>query len=198
MNTVSLFIDYINIIIQDNYIFSFLILFLFLVVYNTLAIPGNIILMVATGYFFSLYLGFLICISSLTISSFIFFLFAKKIFKIFIPSYVEKYSSKAKDYIKNSSLEYLILFRIIPGPPLFLQNLILSFLNIDKVKFIISSLIGFTPTTIICVYIGHQINNFNNIKSITFSKIFSFDFFLLLFFIGVILFVRIIYLNKKK
>ena len=115
-----------------------------------------------------------------------------------MPSYVNKYSSKANNYISNSSLEYLILFRIIPGPPLFLQNLIFSFLNIDKVKFIISSLIGFAPITLICVYVGNQINNLNNIKSITFSNIFTFDFFLILFCIGVILFLRILYLNKKK
>jgi len=73
MNTVNLFIDYIDVIIQNNFYLSFVILFIFLIIYNTLAIPGNIILMVATGYFFNLYFGFLICLTSLTISSFIFF-----------------------------------------------------------------------------------------------------------------------------
>ena len=198
MNVVNLFIDYININIQDNYFFSLLIFFFFLIIYNSLAIPGNIILMVATGYFFNLYFGFLICITSLTVGSLFFFLLAKKILIKFKPSYIEKYSSKADSYISNSSFEYLILFRIIPGTPLFLQNLILSFLNVNKFKFIISSLIGFTPITIISVYIGHQINNLNNIKSITFTKIFSFDFFLILFFITITIFIRIIYLNKKK
>ena len=122
MNEFFVFLDFLNIYIDTNYNFSILIFFVFLLVYNTFSIPGNLIFVVSAGYFFGIYIGYIISILSIVLGSLIFFTVSKLFLKKLFTNIYDKYSSKINKYISNSSIEYLILFRMIPGPPLMMQN----------------------------------------------------------------------------
>ena len=152
MEILSNFLDFININIENNFYFTYLIFFIFLLIYNTFAIPGGLIVSCATGYFYGLFTGYVTFILALILGSFIFFIFSSFFIKNLFPKTIKKYSSNINNYISNSSLEYLIIFRMIPGPPLLIQNLLLSFLNISKINFIISSFIGFSPLVFVSVF----------------------------------------------
>ena len=197
MDNLYIFLDFIKINIETNSIIMFFIFFIFLLFYNTFSLPGNLVFIVSTGYFFGVYLGFLISILSLVFGSLIFFIFSKLLLKKYFYIYYEKYSNKAKKYIGNSSVEYLIIFRMIPGPPLILQNFCLSILNIKKTKFIFTSLIGFSPLVFTAVMIGNQINNIEKLKKISLRNIFSLDFMIIIIFLTLILVIHIIYKRKK-
>ena len=196
MSIFYLFLDYIKINIENNFIITFVIFLIFLTIYISFSIPGNLIFICSTGYFFGIYFGFLISIFSLVFGSLIFFIFISIIMKKFIPKIYQKYSEKANKYISGSSLEYLIIFRMIPGPPLMLQNICLSITNISKTKFLISSFLGFSPLTFVAVFVGYQLNNFQNLKNIKINSIFSLEFFLFISLIIFFLIIRIIF--KKK
>jgi len=191
-------LDFIKLKVETSYYTTLLIFFFFLLIYSTFSIPGNIILVVSTGYFFGIYTGFLLSISTIVLGSLFFYLLTSFCLKKIFPNIIEKYSNRIDQYISVSSLEYLIIFRMIPGPPLMLQNLLLSFLNINKTKFIISSLLGFAPLVFISVFFGFHLTNFSNLKSITLSNIFSLDFILVLIFIIFLLLVRIFYKRKNN
>jgi len=107
-------------------------------------------------------------------------------------------SKKLSNFIKNSNYEYLIIFRILHGNPLFVQNLCISFLNISRWKLIISSFIGFTPTIIIVTYFGSKSRQIYDIKNINYADIFSIDFIFFIIVFILILILRIIYKNKKN
>ena len=85
---------------------------------------------------------------------------------------------------------------MIPGPPLLLQNLLLSFLNITKINFIISSFVGFSPIVFATVFIGNQLNDIDKIKNVSLNDIISFKFLIFIFCIIIFLSIRILY--KKK
>jgi uncharacterized membrane protein YdjX (TVP38/TMEM64 family) len=85
---------------------------------------------------------------------------------------------------------------MIPGVPLFLQNLLLSLLNITKIKFILSSFVGFTPLVFIIVFVGNQLTNIDKLKNLSISEIFSFKYLIFIFFFIIFLLIRIIYKNK--
>ena len=70
-------------------------------------------------------------------------------------------------YIAQSTTEYLIVFRLIPGTPLIVQNIVLSLINISSLKFLLTTFIGFTPIIFFSVYIGHKINDIEKIKQLT-------------------------------
>ena len=73
MTEFYVFLDFLNIYIDTNYNFSILIFFVFLLFYNTFSIPGNLIFVVSTGYFFGIYIGYIISILSIVLGSLIFF-----------------------------------------------------------------------------------------------------------------------------
>lgn len=190
------FLNYIEINVEYNFIFTFLIFFIFLLIYNSFSIPGNPIFIATTGYFFGIYIGYFMSIITLVLGSLIFFIFFNFFIKKILPGIFYKYSNNIKNYISNSSLEYLIIFRMLPGPPLFLQNSILSFLNITKIKFILSTFIGFTPFVFFLVFIGNQFKDIDKLKKLSINDIFSFKFLIFLFFFIIFLLLRIRY--KKK
>jgi len=77
-----------------------------------------------------------------------------------------------------------------------MQNVCLSILKINSIKFILTSFIGFSPIIFVAVYFGSKIKSFESIKNITMNSILSRDF---LIFVGLMIFflsLRIIF--KKK
>ena len=196
MNEFFVFLDFLNNYINVNFNFSIIIFFIFLLVYNTFSIPGNLIFVVSTGYFFGIYIGYIISILSIVLGSLIFFTVSKLFLKKLFTNIYDNYSTKINKYISNSSFEYLILFRMIPGPPLMMQNVCLSILKINSIKFILTSFIGLSPITFVAVYFGSKIKSFESIKNLTMNSILSRDF---LIFVGLMIFflsLRIIF--KKK
>ena len=196
MTEFYVFLDFLNIYIDTNYNFSILIFFVFLLFYNTFSIPGNLIFVVSTGYFFGIYIGYIISILSIVFGSFIFFTASKLLLKKIFINFYNKYSLKINKYISNSSIEYLIMFRMIPGPPLMIQNVCLSILKIHSFKFILTSFIGFSPIIFIAVYYGSKIKSYESIKNISMNSIISRDF--LIFIALVIFFLSLRIVFKKK
>ena len=166
MDLFFVFLDFLNIYIDTNYHFSILIFFVFLLFYNTFSIPGNLIFFIAAGYFFGIYLSFIFSILSIVLGSLIFFTVSKLFLKKLFTNIYDKYSTKINKYISNSSIEYLILFRMMPGPPLMMQNVCLSILKINSIKFILTSFIGFSPIIFVAVYFGSKIKSFDTHKSL--------------------------------
>ena len=127
MDILFLILDFIKLKIEINYFITLLILFIYLFLHFSLSLPGGIIFFAATGYFFGLYVGFLVSILSLVLGSLFFFVFFSFLLKKIFPLIYKNYSNKITNYITDSSFEYLILLRMIPGPPLMLQNLLLIY-----------------------------------------------------------------------
>ena len=197
MDFFFLILGYIELNIEINYINTLIIFSFYLLLHNSLSLPGSIIAFAASGYFFGLYIGFFISIISLVLGSLFFFLFFSIFLKKIFPKIYNNYSKKITNYIDDSSFDYLILLRLIPGPPLMLQNLLLSILNIKKTLFCLSTFIGFSPIVFISVFLGYKLSNFNSLKSVVFSDIFSLEFIIFTFFILVLIFLRIFYQKKK-
>lgn len=190
-----LYLSEILFFINYNYFLAIFFYFIFLFIYSSLSLPGLLIFFVISGYLFGVYFGFLISIISITLGSFVFYIVSKLFFKNYLYKYFRKYTKNINKFISVSTIEYLIIFRMIPGPPLMVQNFILSSLNISKKIFIFSSLIGFIPYVFISNYFGNKINNIQKIKDITTSDIITWD---LLIFILLIIILLILRIRFKK
>jgi len=198
LENIFLYINFINQNLENNYLIFILFYFFSLIVFFSFSLPGGPILLITSGFFFGFYVGFFINIFSILIGSYFFVFFASSFFKIFFETLYVKFSNKLNKLIKHSSYEYLIIFRLIQGNPLFIQNLCLSFLNISKTKFIISSFVGFSPAIIIFTYFGSKLLQIYEIKNITYNDIFSKKFIFILIIFILLLIFRIIYNYKRK
>jgi len=190
------YLDFITYYVDNNFLLSAFLFFIFLVIYNSFSLPGNLFFFLSSGFFFNLYIGFLINILSIVIGSLNFFIFSKLFFKFFLSKFYNKYSNKITKIIKNSSFEYLILLRLISLFPLMVQNLCLSILNISKTKFIITTFIGFIPIMFLAAFIGNEISNFVELKNFKMKDLFSSNFLFIFLLLISIIILRIFF--KKK
>jgi len=190
------YLDFITYYVDNNFLLSAFLFFIFLVIYNSFSLPGNLFFFLSSGFFFNVYIGFLINILSIVIGSLNFFIFSKIFFKLFLSKFYNKYSNKITKIIKNSSYEYLILLRLISLFPLMVQNICLSILNISKTKFIITTFIGFIPIMFLAAFIGNEISNFVEIKNFKMKDLFSSNFLLIFLLLISIIILRIFF--KKK
>ena len=180
-----------DLLIKNNFELSLILYFLFSFLFYTFSLPGSLIIILASSFFFGFVIGFIINITTIVLGSLCFFLFFKNIFKKYFHKKIEKFSLKLNKIIKKSSFEYLILLRLIFGVPLFVQNLFLSTLIISKTKFIISSFIGLSPYMLIFSFIGNQFSNLIDIKKFELSSILSIEFISIIVFFFIILLFRI-------
>ena len=185
-----------DLLIKNNLELSLILYFLFSFLFFTFSLPGSLIIILASSFFFGFITGFIINITTIVLGSLCFFLFFKNIFKKYFNKQIEKFSDKLNKIIKKSSFEYLVLLRLIFGVPLFVQNLFLSTLNISKTKFIISSFIGFTPYFLLFSFIGNQFSDIIEVKEFQLSNILSFELILIFLILIILLLIRIFFKFK--
>ena len=183
----------INNFINTYYIFSFIIYFIFSIVFFMFSLPGGLIVLMGSGFFFGFLNGFLINITSISLGSLIFITFSNNLFKKLFNKAYNKYSQKISGYISSSSYEYLILIRLVVGPPLIFQNLCISLLDISKTKILISSVIGFSPLMFVFSYSGNHASNIIQLKEFTLSKLISFEILLVLIFLIILTLLKIFF-----
>ena len=185
-----------DLLIKNNLELSLILYFLFSFLFFTFSLPGSLLIILASSFFFGFITGFIINITTIVLGSLCFFLFFKNLFKKYFNKQIEKFSDKLNTIIKKSSFEYLVLLRLIFGVPLFVQNLFLSTLNISKTKFIISSFVGFTPYFLLFSFIGNQFSNLIEVKEFQLSNILSFELILIFLLLIILLLIRIFFKFK--
>jgi len=185
-----------DLLIKNNFELSLILYFLLSFFFFTFSLPGSLIIILASSFFFGFITGFIINITTIVLGSLCFFLFFKNIFKKYFNKQIEKFSDKLNKIIKKSSFEYLVLLRLIFGVPLFVQNLFLSTLKISKTKFIISSFIGFTPYFLLFSFIGNQFSDLIEVKEFQLRNILSFELILIFLILIIFLLIRIFFKFK--
>jgi len=185
------FLINLNEFVTTYYIYSFCLFFIISTLYFTFSLPGGIIILLSSGFFFGFIGGFFLNIISICLGSLIFIVFSKNLLRGLFEKYYVKFSDKLSTYIKSSSYEYLILIRLIIGPPLLFQNICISLLNISKTKILITSFIGFTPLMLLFSYLGSHVSNIIELKAFTIADIFTSEIIIIFVLIISILFFRI-------
>ena len=185
------FLINLNEFVSAYYIYSFCLFFIISTLFFIFSLPGGIIILLSSGFFFGFIGGFFLNIISICFGSLIFIIFSKTLIKGLFEKYYVKFSDKLSTYIKSSSYEYLILIRLIIGPPLLFQNICISLLNISKTKILITSFIGFTPLMLLFSYLGSHVSNIIELKAFTIADIFTSEIIIIFVLIISILFFRI-------
>ena len=148
-----------NIEIIQNFILQnfFISVFIFIFIYSFLIMcnfPFASLLSMINGFLFGTWIGGIISIVGGTFGALGVFLIAKFFFLDFIKrNFLNKYSH-IEDYFHKNDLELMMLIRIIPGIPFFLQNLILAGLGAHNKKFFYTTFIGLAPWSFIFGSVG--------------------------------------------
>jgi len=192
-------LDNIQNFISQNFFLSvsvFLVLYSFLILCN---FPFASLLSMINGFLFGTWIGGLISLGGGTLGAFGIFIIAKFFFLDFIKSkFLDKYSN-IQNYFNQNDLELMILIRIIPGTPFFLQNLILAGLGANNKKFIYTTMFGLAPWSFIFGSIGQGLEEiFINKTKLNFSLVAQPEFLVPIAFVAFVIILVILFKKKFK
>ena len=184
---------------SENFFISIFIAILsysFLIMCN---FPFASLLSMINGFLFGTWIGGAISILGGTLGAFGVFLIAKFFFLDFIKKkFLNKYSY-IENYFNKNDLELMMLIRIIPAIPFFLQNLILAGLGAHNKKFFYTTLIGLAPWSFIFGSIGQGLEEiFVNKTELSFSLIAQPEYLIPIGFIAFLLIMIILFKKKFK
>ncbi len=190
-------LEFIQNFISRNYflsMFAFITLYSFLILCN---FPFASLLSMINGFLFGTWIGGAISIIGGTFGAFGIFIIAKFFFLEFIKkNFLNKYAF-IENYFNKNDLELMILIRIVPVAPFFIQNLILAGLGAKNKKFFFTTLFGLAPWSFIFGSIGQGLEEiFINNTDLSFSLIFQLEYLIPLGFIAFLIIIIILF--KKK
>ena len=192
-------LDFIQNFISQNYllsIFTFLILYSFLILCN---FPFASLLSMINGFLFGTWIGGAISIVGGTLGAFGIFIIAKFYFLEFIRNKFLKKYSYIENYFNKNDLELMILIRIIPAAPFFIQNLILAGLGANNKKFFFTTMFGLAPWSFIFGSIGQGLEEiFLNKTELSLSLIIQPEYLIPLGFIAFLIITIILFKKNLK
>ena len=187
-----------NFILQNFFVSIFIVIlsYSFLIMCN---FPFASLLSMINGFLFGTWIGGTISIVGGTLGAFGVFLIAKFFFLDFIKNkFLNKYSY-IENYFNKNDLELMMLIRIIPAIPFFLQNLILAGLGAHNKKFFYTTLIGLAPWSFIFGSIGQGLEEiFVNKTKLSFSLIAQPEYLVPIGFIAFLIVMIILFKKKFK
>ena len=113
----------IQLLINDRYLFYYLLFFLGYIVVTALALPISLLKTLLAGALFGLLPGVILTSFASTIGSTLCFLISRYLFKDIFQEKYKKYLVKVNLGIKKEGLLYLLFLRLSPIFPFFLINL---------------------------------------------------------------------------
>lgn len=173
---------------------------IYIAVYATLVVcnfPVSSILSLSGGFLFGIWIGAMGILIGATLGSLIVFVISKYFFKDYINQKIlVKFPQIKKKYLSNE-IEAMMLIRLIPGIPFFIQNLALAGLGSKNFKFLVTTLLGLCPWAFIFSTVGEGLDKiFLNQEKIYLGFLLQFKYMFPIFLI-IILIILTILLKKK-
>ena len=161
----------IQLLINDRYLFYYLLFFLGYIVVTALALPISLLKTLLAGALFGLLPGVILTSFASTIGSTLCFLLSRYLFKDIFQEKYKKYLVKVNLGIKKEGLLYLLFLRLSPIFPFFLINLTFGLTQMKWTNFYWISQLGMLPATVLFVNAGNQLSQINNLEDILTMKV---------------------------
>ena len=156
-----------NLILIGSVYFFFAIIWIFLMGFGT---P----LIIFAGFAFGTVLGSVLSIFSFTIGATLLYCFANHYFKDLVEKYLGNKYSKLRNNINENELSYFFSFRVVPGIPFPIKNLLPVLFNMKIKNYFIATLFGEAVPIIISVSIFSGISSaFQSNKAFSLNLLFA-------------------------
>ena len=153
-------------VINENYLFYYVIFFIVYIVITTFALPFAAIKTIIAGALFGLIPGVLLTSFASSIGSTLCFLMSRFVLRNYVENKYRKYVEKVNSGIIKDGMFYLFFLRLSPIFPFFIINLIFGLTKMKAITFYIISQIGMLIGTIVFVNAGVQLAKINSISDI--------------------------------
>ena len=119
-----------------------------------LSIPGAIWMTLLAGFLFGTVLGAAVVIAAATLGSLIVFLAARYAFGDYLYKKAGPFVRRMETGFQKNAFSYLLFLRLVPVFPFWLVNLVPAFLNVGTTAFVVATVLGIAPATIVFNSVG--------------------------------------------
>ena len=124
------------------------------VVATTLSLPGSSILTMSAGFLFGLGSGTALVVVAATFGACLLYLLARTSFREFLRDRAVGALERLKQGFQQDAFSYLLFLRLVPLFPFWLVNLVCALLDVPLPTFVIATLFGIVPGTLVFASVG--------------------------------------------
>jgi uncharacterized membrane protein YdjX (TVP38/TMEM64 family) len=139
----------------EHYVASISIFMLVYIIAVAVSIPGATFLTLLGGYLFGIIAGTVYVVISATIGSVIIFLAVKTALGSWLQSKASGWVSKMEAGFQKDAFNYMLFLRFVPIFPFWVVNIVPALLNVRLQVFILTTLIGIIPGSLVYVAVGN-------------------------------------------
>ncbi len=167
--------------IQSSFLLSLLLYFLIYVLLLSLGMPLGAIMAMTSGFFYPYGTGVSITFISAVASALLTFLVARTTLYRYLKKRYTKRIEKIENAVNENGAYYVLAVRISSVLPFFWVNLLFGAANLSARQYILPTIIGLIPGTLVYVHMGTSLATLDSVKDI-----FSFKIALSLFLLGML------------
>jgi uncharacterized membrane protein YdjX (TVP38/TMEM64 family) len=145
---------------EQHYILAVISYICLYVMAVAISIPGAAFLTLVGGFLFGLAWGTFYVVFSATLGATLLFLAVNTAFGKWLEKRASGGLSKMESGFKKHAFNYLLTLRLIPLFPFWLVNIVPALLNIPLRTFVVATLIGIIPGSLVYVSLGSGLNAF--------------------------------------
>ena len=120
-----------------------------------LSLPVGAVMTLTSGFLFGPYLGVLLALAGATTGATVLFLAARFVFGAGLRARAGPWLRRMEEGFNKDAFSYLLALRLTPVFPFWIVNLVPAFLNVRTDTYVLATLIGVMPATLVFVLIGH-------------------------------------------
>ncbi|MCP4329889.1 MAG: TVP38/TMEM64 family protein [Alphaproteobacteria bacterium] len=147
--------DFLSQYVAENFVAAALIYTIGYIAVIAFSLPGGAILSLTGGFLFGIAIGSVLTIVGATIGATTLFVAAKTAFGEVLQARAGAAVNRMRDGFQKNAFSYLLFLRLIPVFPFWLVNLVPALLNIPLSVYMLATLIGIIPGTVVYVSVGN-------------------------------------------
>lgn len=152
--------------ISKNYFFSVFVFFIACVIFINTPVPFAALMKVLSGFFFGFYLGTVYNIAATTLACLVGFSISRYAFKSPFERAFYQSLKTVEDEIANNGFYYFLTLRLIMVAPYFIINIVAGISRISFRHFLLSTLLGVIPMSLVYANGGNQLEHINSISDL--------------------------------
>jgi uncharacterized membrane protein YdjX (TVP38/TMEM64 family) len=118
------------------------------------AVPGTMVLTVASGLLFGAVWGTIVAVISATLGGTVLFVVARSVFGEVLRARAGAWFHSLEAGFKAHALSYLIVIRLVAVVPFFIINLVTAFLGVPLPTFVLGTFVGIIPASFAYAAVG--------------------------------------------
>ncbi|ERH41472.1 hypothetical protein N751_17045, partial [Legionella pneumophila str. Leg01/11] len=122
------------------------------------SIPGAVILTLAGGFLFGVFLGTVLVVFSATFGATAIFFAVRTSLGKWLAKSAKSWLDRMRQGFQENAFSYLLILRLVPLFPFWVVNIVPALLGVDAKTFIIATFFGIIPGSFVYVLVGNSLS----------------------------------------